>query len=395
MESQHKSSSQCSNIFPKGFWLFPFLSMLLTIALFLRMEAINNKTEINGMRISKVESQMKIMTTLHATDDKDVGLTQDSKKMLASIRIRRSMNSAINSSLSIEDVRREINIRISQLKPQSLCQSSKNACFPGPPGEKGSRGSRGRRGRPGDKGKKGSEGIMGPSGRHGKQGIMGSPGIKGEKGQKGAVGPRGMMGLKGDPGESISLPVAIVSPNTKTVRENHSATFYCSASGNPKPTVTWTKVKGSLRNNIAKLGHGGRLDIIHSTFNDSGEYKCIAVNMLGQDEKIVELIVEVSPRFTRVPGRFLVIEEGAVASVTCEAFSYPPSVITWTRPLVALPRGRRSVTNGTLTIQDFSAVDTGTYVCTAKNKLGSVTAVMALNIQRKPGIHYNTGFVKF
>ena len=50
--------------------------MLLTIALFLRMEAINKKTEINGMRISKVESQMKIMTTLHATDDKDVGLTQ-------------------------------------------------------------------------------------------------------------------------------------------------------------------------------------------------------------------------------------------------------------------------------------------------------------------------------
>ena len=50
--------------------------MLLTIALFLRMEAINNKTEINGMRISKVESQMKIMTTFHKTDDKDVKLTQ-------------------------------------------------------------------------------------------------------------------------------------------------------------------------------------------------------------------------------------------------------------------------------------------------------------------------------
>ena len=70
-------------------------------------------------------------------------------------------------------------------------------------------------------------------------------------------------------------------------------------------------------------------------------------------------------------------------------------MVTWTRPLVALPRGRSSVTNGTLTIQDFSAVDTGTYVCTAENKLGSVNAVMALNIQRKPGIHYNNGFVKF
>ena len=114
-------------------------------------------------------------------------LLLDSKKMLASTRIRRSMNSASNSLLSIEEVRREINIRLSQLKPQSWRQPSKKVCASGPPGEKGSRGSRGRRGRPGDKGKKGAQGIMGPPGRHGKQGIMGNPGIKGEKGQKGKV----------------------------------------------------------------------------------------------------------------------------------------------------------------------------------------------------------------
>ena len=97
------------------------------------------------------------------------------------------MNSASNSSLSIEEVPREINIRISQLKPESWCQHSKKVCVSGPPGEKGSRGFRGRRGRPGDKGKKGAQSIMGPPGRHGKQGIMGNPGIKGEKGQKGKV----------------------------------------------------------------------------------------------------------------------------------------------------------------------------------------------------------------
>ena len=108
----------------------------------------------------------------------------------------------------------------------------------------------------------------------------------------GAVGPRGMMGLKGDPGESISLPVAIVSPNTQTLRENQSATFYCSVSGNPKPKVTWTKVDGSLRNSNANLGHGGRLAITHSTFNDSGEYKCTAVNILGRDVKKAKLTVE-------------------------------------------------------------------------------------------------------
>ena len=92
--------------------------------------------------------------------------------------------------------------------------------------------------------------------------------------------------MRGDP----SLPVVLVSP-TQTVTENQTATFHCSAIGNPEPTVTWTKVNGSLRDGSVKVGNGRRLDIIHSTFNDSGEYKCTAVNILGRDEKIVKLIV--------------------------------------------------------------------------------------------------------
>ena len=102
----------------------------------------------------------------------------------------------------------------------------------------------------------------------------------------GAVGPGGMME------KSIPLqPVVLVLPNTQTVRENQTATFHCSANGNPQPTVTWTKVNGSLRDGSVKVGHGRRLDIIHPTFNDSGEYKCTAVNIQGRDEKIVKLIV--------------------------------------------------------------------------------------------------------
>ena len=72
-----------------------------------------------------------------------------------------------------------------------------------------------------------------------------------------------------------------------------------------------------------------------------------------------------------------------MASITCEAFSYPPAVITWTRALVALPKGRSSVNNGVLTIQGFSTVDTGTYACTARNKLGSVKANVALGINSR------------
>ena len=71
--------------------------------------------------------------------------------------------------------------------------------------------------------------------------------------------------------------------------------------------------------------------------------------------------------------------------MSCEVFSYPPSIITWTRVLAGLPKGRSSVINGTLSIRDFSVEDTGSYLCTAENKIGKDSATVALGIQRKPG----------
>lgn len=41
--------------------------------------------------------------------------------------------------------------------------------------------------------------------------------------------------------------------------------------------------------------------------------------------------------------------------------------------------------NGTLSIENFTEEDSGTYVCTARNKLGSVTAVTTLGFQKKRG----------
>ena len=100
------------------------------------------------------------------------------------------------------------------------------------------------------------------------------------------------MGLKGDPGESISSPEVTVSPATRTVTENQAATFYCSGRGNPRPTVTWSKVNGSLVAGRMTSDKYGALKIIKSTFNDSGDYMCTAVNVLGRDEKTAKLIVE-------------------------------------------------------------------------------------------------------
>ena len=107
----------------------------------------------------------------------------------------------------------------------------------------------------------------------------------------GAAGPRGMTGLKGDPGESISSPEVTVSPATQTVTENRTATFYCSASGNPNPAVTWRKVNGTLGEDALST-NDGKLEIPNSSYNDTGKYVCKAISVLGEDQKTTSLVVE-------------------------------------------------------------------------------------------------------
>ena len=100
------------------------------------------------------------------------------------------------------------------------------------------------------------------------------------------------MGLKGDPGGSILFPEVTVSPVTQTVTENQTATFNCSVRGNPRPAVTWSKVTGFFVAGRLVTDQNGGLEITKSTFNDSGDYVCTAVNALGRDVKTAKLIVE-------------------------------------------------------------------------------------------------------
>ena len=177
-----------------------------------------------------------------------------------------------------------------------LCQSKSVTCSsgaPGPPGPPGTKGAPGEKGRKGTTGNKGDQGIMGFPGKSGKQGIMGPVGIKGEpgtKGEKGEIGPAGMLGTKGEPGESFSSPAVVVSPVTLTVNEGGSASFQCSASGNPEPTVAWSKLDSQSK--IAQSAvSGGMLQINQVTKTDSGMYQCAATNIMGDSRKVVRLTV--------------------------------------------------------------------------------------------------------
>ena len=177
-----------------------------------------------------------------------------------------------------------------------LCQSQDRSCAsdpPGPPGPPGPKGARGRRGQKGRTGNKGDSGIMGSPGKSGKQGIEGPAGLKGDtgiKGQKGDIGATGMPGTKGEPGQSISSPAVVVSPVTLTVNEGGSASFQCSANGNPEPAIVWSKVDNQSEITQSAVS-GGKLQLQHATENDSGLYQCSATNILGESQEVVRLTV--------------------------------------------------------------------------------------------------------
>ena len=110
-------------------------------------------------------------------------------------------------------------------------------------------------------------------------------------------GTAGHPGPKGDAGDSISAPEVTVSPTSLTVTQNQTATFYCSADGNPKPSVSWSKISG--KGLVNKDGQDNKLQIKSAGYNDTGNYVCTATNVLGQGKKVVKLFVE---------GMFLEIE---------------------------------------------------------------------------------------
>ena len=81
-----------------------------------------------------------------------------------------------------------------------------------------------------------------------------------------------------------------ISPASVTVTKHQTATFYCSAVGNPKPSISWSKLNGS--DLVNRNRQQDKLEIKNVAYIDSGKYVCTARNVLGQQQRTVELFVE-------------------------------------------------------------------------------------------------------
>ena len=81
----------------------------------------------------------------------------------------------------------------------------------------------------------------------------------------------------------IDRPEIITHPKNFTIEEGLPMTLFCNATGNPPPTLSWTKDRSPINNNqgIPFSGDNETLSIASINRSESGNYRCVARNGLG------------------------------------------------------------------------------------------------------------------
>ena len=114
-----------------------------------------------------------------------------------------------------------------------------------------------------------------------------------------------------------------------TLIEGETRSIRCSASGKPRPQYTWIKL--STRADLSKEDrfsvdeNTGILTVRGATRDDHGDYKCLAKNAAGTDERVINIAVVLKPRIVALKNISIATEKEATLS--CSATGRPlPSI---------------------------------------------------------------------
>uniref|UniRef100_A0A670K7D7 Heparan sulfate proteoglycan 2 n=1 Tax=Podarcis muralis TaxID=64176 RepID=A0A670K7D7_PODMU len=164
---------------------------------------------------------------------------------------------------------------------------------------------------------------------------------------------------------------------TQTVVAGQTARLHCSATGDPSPTIHWSKLRAPLpwQHQIVN----GTLIIPRAAQQDSGQYICNATNTAGFTEAFIMLDVEAPPYATTLPDS-VSVQAGEVVQLQCLAHGTPPLRYEWTKANSSLP-GHATVRESVLHISPAAPHDSGAYLCRVSNRVGSAEAVAHVRVQ--------------
>ncbi|XP_041425839.1 basement membrane-specific heparan sulfate proteoglycan core protein isoform X10 [Xenopus laevis] len=177
-----------------------------------------------------------------------------------------------------------------------------------------------------------------------------------------------------------------IRTSVQTVLAGNSVEFECLALGDPRAKVTWSKVGSRLPSDA--VISGGTLRIEQVKQSDAGQYRCTVANDVGEVQSHVILHVQSVPQIAAQP-EMKEITAGSTAVFPCLASGFPVPDITWSKLEGELPIDHQ-MENNVLTIPSVKPEDAGTYVCTAANRQGRVTAFSMLKVRERV-VPYFTG----
>ncbi|XP_030311670.1 immunoglobulin superfamily member 10 [Calypte anna] len=177
-----------------------------------------------------------------------------------------------------------------------------------------------------------------------------------------------------------------------TVLADSDAFIPCEATGNPHPTVHWTKISPGQAAGSWMVFANGTLSIARAGLRDGGQYLCTATNPQGTARLLATLsVVAYPPRIAGDSRHLLIAHSGKALAVKCRAQGRPPPTISWvlanaTRVSESSPgNGKvRLEPDGTLVIKEVTIYDRGLYTCMATNPAGTDRLVVRLQVIAAP-----------
>lgn len=174
-------------------------------------------------------------------------------------------------------------------------------------------------------------------------------------------------------------PTVIAVPPTGgvTVKEGEDVTLQCEVTGNPMPTVIWSKKDGGLPHGSHQACHKNScLNIPAVTKEDAGVFQCSADNRVGDpDQAIVYLTVQYPP-VIKVEEEKIHSGPGSRVVINCQVLGEPAPDIQWFFGEHKIRASASHLIKQTQHLHSLVIIDTtvntfGNYSCVAKNSLGT------------------------
>ncbi|KAG7248474.1 hypothetical protein CRUP_017175, partial [Coryphaenoides rupestris] len=119
-----------------------------------------------------------------------------------------------------------------------------------------------------------------------------------------------------------------------TVTTGVRAVLSCETTGIPAPRVTWKRNGTPLDINqqpgVYRLLSSGSLVLSSPSNEDEGYFECTAVNDVGEERRVIEVLLQVPPTIEDDVTAVTAVKMAAVA-LPCQVQGRPAPVVTWTK----------------------------------------------------------------